>query len=187
MQIDLSSGNQVQINHVSTYRYELSTTGEDPYLYLKPLTKSNNPDSVIFTFEYQCPTSINEFQLFFASPISEERSVKTGAISAANNWSSYSIDLSTQFKQFSWGNIGDFLRLDFGTQSGVTFNIRNMYLRGMNAAEKAKALERDRIIRNDLLLESNLKKYFSSNFSSQISEVKVNTSSINIQGNYNGS
>ncbi|MCL6103662.1 MAG: DUF5722 domain-containing protein [Bacteroidetes bacterium] len=184
--IKLTSGNQIQINQISTYQYELNTTGTDPYLSLEPLTASNPTDSVVLTFEYQCSADIGNIQIFFASPITEERSVKPGTIPSSKVWKSYSVDLGSKIKQFSWGNAGDFLRLDFGNQTGVNIQIRNIYLRALNAAEKAEALVRDELIKNDLLLESNLKKYLSTSYSSQITEVKVGATSINIKGSYTG-
>jgi len=184
--INLISGNQIQINQKSFYQYELLTTGEDPYLSLIPLTASNHPDSVVLTFEYQCSAAINVMQIFFAPPTSEERSVKSTTIPASTGWASFSVEMKDNIKKFNWGSSGDFLRLDFGNQSGVTFQIRNIYLRALNAAEKAEALIRDELIKNDLLLESNLKKYLTTTYSSQITEVKVGTLSVNIKGNYTG-
>jgi len=184
--INLASVNQVQVVQKSTWQYELKTTGTDPYLYLEALSGSNHPDSVVLTFEYQSSADIGDFQIFFASPVSEARSVKAGTISAKPNWSSYSVDLSTYIRQFSWGTAGEFLRLDFGNQSGVTIQIRNIHLRSLNAAEKAESLAREELIKNDLLLESNLKKYLETNFASRITEVKVSSASIRISGNYAG-
>ena len=184
--IKLTSGNQIQITQKNTSQYELNTTGTDPYLALEPLTVSNHPDSVVLTFEYQCSTDIGIMQIFFASPITEARSIKTETVPAATGWSSYSIDLSNEIKLLNWGIAGEFLRLDFGNQSGITIQIRNIYLRSMNTGEKAKALIRSELIKNDLLLESNLKKYLTTNFSSQISDIKVGALTINIKGNYSG-
>jgi hypothetical protein len=184
--IKLTSGNQIQINQKSTYHYELSTTGTDPYLSLEPLSFSNPADSVVFNFEYQCSVDLSNIQIFFASPTTEVRSVKTAIVPASTGWNTFSIDLSDQIKQFSWGNGGDFLRLDFGNQTGVTIQIRNIYLRALNTAEKAAAAARADLIKNDLLLETNLKKYLSSTYSSLISEVKAGVSSVTIKGNYTG-
>lgn len=186
LNIKMLSGNQITINQKSTYQYELITTGLDPYLSLMPLTAPNSADSVVLTFEYQCSTAISSMQIFFAAPTSEERSLKTSTIPASNGWATFSVDMSDQIKLFSWGNSGDFLRLDFGNQSGVTFQIRNINIRALNAAEKAAALLRGEIIKNNLLLETNLKKYLSTNYSSQITEVKVSASSVNIKGSYSG-
>ena len=185
--IVLTSGNQIQISQKTTYQYELTTTGTDPYLYLDPLITSNPSDSLVLTFEYQCSADLGNMQIFLASPITEARSVKSDLVPSSTGWSSYSIDLSDEIKLLNWGNTGDFLRLDFGNQTGLTIQIRNIYLRGLNAAEKAAASARAQLIENDLLLESNLTKYLSASYSSLISEVTVGVSSINIKGSYSGS
>lgn len=184
--INQASVNQIQVVQKSTYQYELKTTGTDPYLYLDALLVSNHPDSVVLTFEYQCSADIGNVQIFFGSPVTEARSVKPGTIPAKSGWGNYSVDLGSSIRQFSWGGAGDFLRLDFGNQSGVTIQIRNIHLRSLNAAEKAESLAREELIKNDLLLESNLKKYLEANYASRITEVKVSTASIHISGNYAG-
>ncbi len=184
--IKLSSGNLIQISQKGTYQYELVTTGTDPYLSLEPLAAVNPADSVVLTFEYQCSVDIGVMQIFFASPITEARSVKTATVPASAGWISYSLDLSDQIKQFNWGKAGEFLRLDFGNQSGVTIQIRNIYLRSLNAAEKAAAIARAEATQNELLFESNLKKYLSTSYSSQVSQVTVGLSSVNVKGNYTG-
>lgn len=185
--IVLTSGNQIQISQKTTYQYELNTTGTDPYLYLDPLLTSNPSDSLVLTFEYQCTADIGTMQIFLASPITEARSVKTKLVPASTGWSSYSIDLSDEIKLLGWGNTGDFLRMDFGNQTGLTIQIRNIYLRGLNAAEKAVASARAELIKTNLLLESNLNKYLTASYSSLISEVNVGVSTINIKGSYSGS
>lgn len=184
--IKLTSGNQIQITQKSTYQYEMTTTGTDPYLTLEPLSFSNPTDSVVLTFDYQCSVDLSNIQIFFASPITEVRSVKTAIVPATTGWNTFSVDLIGQIRQFSWGGAGDFLRLDFGNQNGVTIQIRNIYLRALNTAEKAAAAAHADLIKADLLLETNLKKYLSSTYGSQISAVKVGASSVTIKGNYSG-
>lgn len=184
--IKLTSGNNVQITQKSTYHYELTTNGTDPYLSLEPLIKANHPDSVVLTFDYQSTAEIGSMQVFFASPVTEARSVKTGSVPGSTGWSTFSVDLSDQIRLLSWGAVGEYIRLDFGNQSGITIQIRNIRFRGLNAAEKAEALARAELIRSDLLFESNLKKYLSNNYSAVVSEVHVGVSAVNVKGNYNG-
>jgi len=184
MSFDTSTGNQLQISPKGSYQYELTTTGEDPYGSLFPLTNNNAAEKVVFTFEYKCLKEISHLQIFFGSPITEERSLKTAAIPVATNWSTFSVDVCDPITTFNWGHTGDFLRLDFGNQSGVVIQIRNICLRVRTAEEEALAKEKEDLIANDLLLESNLKKYLSANFSSQITEVHVGPSIVTIKGNY---
>ena len=186
LSIQTSTANQLQIISKGSSQYELTTTGEDPYVSLVSLSVANPSENVVFTFDYQSTKDISGLQVFFASPISEERSVKTGTISATNVWKTFSIGLGECIKSFTWGSIGNYLRLDFGNQSGVVIQIKNMQLRVRNEAEEALAKEHEDMIANDLLLESNLKKYLSADYSSHVTEVKVDASTITIKGNYSG-
>ncbi|WP_423128730.1 DUF5722 domain-containing protein [Gaoshiqia sp. Z1-71] len=186
LSLQTSSANQLEINPKGSYQYELTTTGEDPYVSLVPLTSANPSEQLVFTFEYQSNREISDLQIFFGPPISEDRSVKTEALPATSVWRTFSFDAGDEIKKFSWGNSGNFLRLDFGNKSGVLIQIRNMQLRARNAAEEALAKEREDRLANDLLLESNLSKYLSSGFSSQISDVQAGPSNITIRGTFSG-
>ena len=181
-----STENQIQVSQKASSQYELTTTGEDPYVSLTPLTKSNPSDQVVFTFEYQSTKEISSMQFFFASPVSEDRSFKTASLPAVATWTTYSVDMGEYIKQFNWGSVGNYLRLDFGNQSGIVIQIRNMQFRVRNAEEAALAKAREDQIAYDLLLESNIKRYLVASFSSQVTEVKVNASTVSIKGNYSG-
>lgn len=186
MKFQMASVNQLQITQKTTYQYELTTTGTDPYLSMEPLTSANSSDQLVFTFDYQSNKDISSMQVFFGSPVTEERSYKTGTISAASGWTSYSVDLGDYIKKFSWGTSGNFLRLDFGNESGVVIQIRNIQFRVRNAAEAALAKAREEQAASDLLLETTIKKYLAASYASQITEVKVGTSAVTIKGTYSG-
>jgi len=186
MKFQLAPVNQLQITQKATYQYEITTTGTDPYLAMEPLITTNPSDCLVFTFEYQSTKDINSMQVFFGSTISEERSYKTSTLSAASGWTTCSIDLGEYLEKFSWGNSGDFLRLDFGNESGVVIQIRNMRLRVRTTEEATLAKAREYQVISDLLLETNIKKYLAASYSSQITEVKAGTSTVTIKGSYSG-
>lgn len=181
-----SSANQIQVTAKGSNQYELTTTGEDPYVSLAPLSVANPSGNVVFTFDYQSTKDISSLQVFFASPVSEDRSLKTGIILASASWKTFSVDLGVDIKKFNWGNSGNYLRLDFGNQGGVVIQIRNIQLRVRNASEEAQAKAHEDLIAGDLLLESNIRKYLAASFTSHITEVKAGASSITIKGNYSG-
>lgn len=181
-----SSASQLQVTAKGSGQYELKTTGEDPYVSLVPLLVANPSGNVVFTFDYQSTEAISSLQVFFAAPVSEDRSLKTGTIPASASWKTFSVDLGVDIKKFNWGNPGNYLRLDFGNQSGVVIQIRNIQLRTRNASEEAQAKAREELIASDLLLESNIRKYLDANYTFQITEVKAGTSAITIKGSYSG-
>ncbi len=181
-----ASESQLLVAKKGLFQYELTTTGQDPYMSLVPLTTTNPSNHVVFTFDYQSTKDISNMQFFFGSPVTEERSLKTGTLSAVNSWTTYSVDLGEYIKMFSWGDVGNFLRLDFGNESGVVIQIRNMQLRIRNAEEAELAKVREDQIAYDLLLESNIKRYLATSFNSSVTEVKVSASTVSIKGNYSG-
>lgn len=181
-----SSANQLSVTSSGSYEYILTTSGTDPYILLEPLYKANPSENIVLTFEYQSTKSLGFLQVFLGAPISEDRSCKGAAVSASAGWSVYSIDLGEYIRKYSWGKTGDFMRLDFGTEAGITVKVRNMQLRARNAEEIAQAKAREDKIAADLLLETGLKKYLSTGYNSQITEVKVEAASIGIKGNYSG-
>jgi hypothetical protein len=186
LSFQLSSANQLQVTQKGSDQYELTTTGEDPYVSLAPLSVANPAGNVVLVFDYQSTKDISGLQIFFASPVSEDRSFKTGSISASASWKTFSVDIGDDIKKFNWGNSGNYLRLDFGNQAGVIIQIRNIQLRVRNASEEAQAKAREDLIASDLLLESNIRKYLAANYTSQITEVKAGASTITIKGNYSG-
>lgn len=124
--------------------YSFETTGGDPNIRLEPLVEQNNADSVVLTFDYIAPTGINELEIFYSMfdtnsgnfVVVGGRSEIVGDLPATDSWKNISFNLCKSIKNFEWGVVGDFLRLDFGRESGVTFQIKNMYLRSMTDEEE---------------------------------------------------
>ncbi len=186
MKFNVKSANQLEVSAVSTFKYKLTTSGTDPYISLQALDKNISSDKKVFTFEYKSSSNICFLQIFFASPITEDRSHKTSPASAATEWTTFSVDLGYYMDKFSWGTTGDYLRLDFGDQSNIVIQIRNMQFRSRTNEEEALARARENKTAFDLLLESNLNDYLSASYNSQITEVNVTSSSITVTGNYSG-
>lgn len=68
LSFQLSSAHHLQIKSEKPYQYEMTTTGEDPYVYLVPLYYKNPQENVVLTFEYQSTKRIDFLQIFFAPP-----------------------------------------------------------------------------------------------------------------------
>jgi len=182
LSFQLSSAHHLQIKSEKPYQYEMTTTGEDPYVYLVPLYYKNPQENVVLTFEYQS-TKRNDFlQIFFAPPLDEERSIKSEGFPETETWKTFSIDLGEAIEKLGWGNQGDFLRLDFGNEANITLHIKNMQLRARNTSEEEAAKKREEKRLNDLLLEENLKKYLSAQYESAISEVTITDTKVIVEG-----
>ncbi len=120
-----SSANQLNVTALDGGGYEMTTTGGDPYIMVNALTESlDNPPSVVLAFEYTSTAEISP-QFFFGPAISEARSIHPGAIPKADEWSTYSINITEDVTSFGWGNSGDNMRFDVGVNSDVTLQMKN--------------------------------------------------------------
>lgn len=186
LKLDGNSANQLTISETEKDSYAINTTGEDPYVLTKGISKSLHQDSVVLTFEYKSNKEIDKLQLFFGPSFSEGRSVSAISVPAASTWKSYSIVLKKPIKDFSWGKDGDLLRLDFGTNSGVRVEIRNIYFRKMNSNEQKEFDAQEAQIQKDETIKEALSAYLKKRYSSRISAVKVNQTEITISGEVSG-
>lgn len=115
------------------------TTGGDPYLFLHfdgPLDPANN----ILDIEYICPAGIRHVSLFSGPPLSAASEMILPPLAIAEGWIRYTADLAPYFG----GQLTDqtrFLRLDFGDQSDVAFQIRQIRLRPPTEIERRRQAE----------------------------------------------
>lgn len=186
LKFNLNSANQLTISQNEKNSYTISTKDSDPYIMTDNILKSLHQDSVVFTFEYKSTQSIDRIQIFFGPPITEERSVFGGSMPGASVWRSYSINLAKAIRNFSWGKPGDFIRLDFGTKSGIDIEIRNIYFREMNQSERKIFEEEEARIKKDETIQEALASYLKERFSSTITEVKAGKTEITVAGEYSG-
>lgn len=186
LKFKLNSANQLTISQIEKNSYSINTTGGDPYITTEGISKMLHQDSVVLTFEYKSSGEIDKPQIFFGPSISESRSVFGNAIPASSMWKNYSLNLVKARKDFSWGKQDDFIRFDFGTKSGINIEIRNIYFRSMNQAEKEiYDKEEEQIIQDEAIKEA-LDAYLKQRFSSSITEVKVSRTEITVTGEYSG-
>jgi len=186
LKFSLNSANQLTITAKEKNAYIISTTGTDPYIYTTGISKTVHPDSVVLTFQYKSSEHIDRIQLFFGPDISEQRSLFAGPITKTSVWKSYSINLKKMIKELSWGKQGDFIRLDFGTKSGVTIEINSIYFRAMNASEKDIFDEEEAKIKKDEMIQSALASYLGKKYPSKVTAVKAGLTHVTITGEQAG-
>ena len=140
LQVDGARLNQIQLIEAAGDVWTFETTGEDPYLFLKPFSRSaNDPENVVLSFDYFCPDGISELEIFFGPPIRAGASLTAGGMMKSESWIPFSVNLSEQSGR-RWTSANNQLRLDFGRKPGVRIGIRHLNLRPPNADE-AKAVE----------------------------------------------
>ena len=182
---NLTSGNELTISrdNTTTY-YTINTTGSDPYVYTYALTSKLPDDYCVLTFSYLCPQGVNDLQVFFCDPVTETRSQHMGGLSATtgNVWKTFSYNIKTQRANFAWGNVGNRLRMDFGTSSDVNIQIRALHIRKMTEAEKVEQDRADSIEAAKEKIATHIQTYLATNFTSAIDTVGVGLSDLLVKG-----
>lgn len=184
LKFNLPTAHHLSITQEEKQAYSISTTGGDPYIMTQGINKKLHPDSVVLTFEYKSQKTIERIQIFFGPDISESRSLFGPVLLASSHWKSYSAIMPKELSKFSWGNTGDFLRFDFGSESGVNLEIRNIYFRKMNTDEIAAFEEDEARIKQEEMIQREWVEYLENNYASKISEVKIEAESVTISGEY---
>ena len=116
--------------------YTLNTTGNDPFIITKALASDLASSLCVVEFDYTSSADINNLQIFFGNTWSEARSKFFGTMNATSSFKSFQAIITNERNSLSWGKTGEKLRLDFGSQSGITIKVKNLRVREMTAAEK---------------------------------------------------
>ena len=129
MQFELGDANQVSITETENFSYIVVTSGTDPFVRMSALNADLTSEESAVEFEYKTSVDIPGAEFFFSLNGGfvggREQSFD---IPAATEWTKMQVDISGAKEGFDWGYAGDFLRFDFGTQSGVTFYVRNIHI-----------------------------------------------------------
>lgn len=100
---------------------------------------------------------MSNLELFFMdveTGIDPARSMSAGTVPASKDWAFFSVRLKDYREKFNWGKKGDNLRMDFGTASDNTIQMRNIRLRVMNDEES----RRKKMKRMKLLIKKNMSR-----------------------------
>lgn len=116
--------------------YTLNTTGNDPFIYTKALASDLASSLCVVEFDYTSSADIDNLQIFFGNTRSEARSKFFGTMNATSSFKSFQAIITNERNSLSWGKKGEILRLDFGSQSGITIKVKNLRVREMTAPEK---------------------------------------------------
>ena len=153
--------------------YTIKTTGTDPHIKCNALSATLGLAEAKLAFQYQVSEDISDVQLFFGAPETEARSIHvSNLLKKTTDWTTATVNIAVPKKSFSWGNSGDFLRMDFGNKSGVTIKIRYLGINGQNTVSTTQ--------RN---AEANsVARYLSTQYPSAVTNVEVTADKIIIQG-----
>jgi hypothetical protein len=159
---------------------EIKTLGNDPWIYTKPLQQELNRESTVLSFEYFCAKGLDHLEIFLHPKGGQVHSKLISRIRPSEGWVEYSVDLGNDLA--GWGKPGDFLRLDPGSISGISLQVRNLAFRSRTARELGLAASYAQKKKNEAVLETDLKAYLAKEYFSSITNVSVSENSIAITG-----
>ncbi len=107
--------------------YTIRTTGTDPGVYSNRLRANLSAKADKLLFEYQSSSDV-DMHIYFCDEATQYRMVQPATLPATNSWKRAVVDLSPVIKNSGWGFHGDYLRIDPGYNSGVTFKMRNLVI-----------------------------------------------------------
>ena len=137
LELDIANPNQMSASYNATSgEYTLKTTGNDPFIITKALASDLASSLCVVEFDYTSSADINNLQIFFGNTWSEARSKFFGTMNATSSFKSFKAIITNERNSLSWGKTGEKLRLDFGSQSGITIKVKNLRVREMTVAEK---------------------------------------------------
>lgn len=124
-QANMNDMTLVASNPDNTNEYTIVTTGGDPYIYSNGLAAVKEGSTIVFRYK---STKSVKLQIFWCTPSSgpSEANSTTIEFPAADEWTTFEQDYTTGMATVGWGNSGDYMRCDFGTNADVTINIRNI-------------------------------------------------------------
>ena len=181
LNLDIESGNHVQVKLLKNGKYQIITTGEDPYIYTKSFKPTYDPKKeYIFSFDYLCIKGLSGIQLFYGPPISAKNSAEGPEVLSSEGWTSYSLNIKICQNKNSWRKGYTQFRIDFGRKAGRTIQLQNIKLRVPNAAEKKAAIAGKMQAVKKIQFDEKLKNMLESNYDSIIERVEADKKFIKI-------
>jgi hypothetical protein len=160
--------------------YEITTTGEDPYVFTEPLTQRVAPEQRMLAFEYFSATGTNHVQIYVIPPLDEAHSVMSRGLNISEGWTAHAIDLQAQFGPNS-GNVRQ-LRLDFGSEPGKVVRLRALHLRAQNEQERQLEAGREERRAAEKRLDGHVRAYLRHTYPCTVTRVTADAAKLTVTG-----
>ncbi|RMD79307.1 MAG: hypothetical protein D6820_08520 [Lentisphaerae bacterium] len=182
IELDLTRTNQCRVRRLSDGSYEITTTGNDPFVMSKKTSGRYDPDKdYILSFEYLCLKGLNFIQLFYGPPIRGGQSANGPAVPASEGWTTYSFNVRKHAEPGSWRGGYTRFRLDFGNTPGRVILIRNIQLREPTALELKMERDREREARAQAAFEKAMIRMIETTHRIAITNVEATSDKIRIE------
>ena len=162
--------------------FAFKTLGEDPFIQLVPIEPTAIDEAQhVLAFDYFCPDTIDDLEVFYGPPIAAGQSFSAGGIRRAESWQPFSVDLR-EASGGRWSAKFNLLRLDFGKRAGVELRVRNVRLRPPNDAELQSATAREAIRQRKASAAEAVLHYLDAPMPARIEGVRVAHDEIEVRG-----
>ncbi len=187
LRFDPATAHDLRVKDLGGGRWEVVTTGGDPFVHFLPLTRAVDDDACVLTFEYTASQMVNAMQLYF-SPISGNRSMNIPTLDGTvdRKTRTYAVNLREVAGRYGWGAAGDVLRIDFGMQSGAKLVLEKVGLRAMTAGEKAAHEAAMAAEARKKVLAGGLESYLQETYPCRMKKVSVGADAVRVRGRLRG-
>jgi len=181
IQLDLSTGHHIEAKALPGGGYEITTTGNDPYVTSVPLATDYDPEKqYVLSFDYFSEKGVDGIELFYGPPIIAGQSASGPELLSSEGWTSYALNIRTCQEPGSWRGGYSLFRLDFGRRAGRTLQIRNITLQAPTAEEEQLALKGDARRQETADFDARLQAMVDANYDARISRVQASADTIRV-------
>ena len=171
--------------------YLIELPASDPYIYFFPFEEDLPGENTVLAFEYKAENAIDRIQCFFIDAeegLNAAHAQDGPGAAATDTWTPYSVRMKTAMAEFSWGEEGDYLRLDLGESivPGSTIRLRNICIRPMNASEQAEQDKEDDAAGEKDRYAQGILDYLDRDYASTIGSVSVGADKVSVSGTVSG-
>ncbi|MDR1864074.1 MAG: DUF5722 domain-containing protein [Bacteroidales bacterium] len=182
---------QKDYNHMTLtpdrMEWEVTTTANDPYLFVDAEAPVNIGTHYILSFESFNTTESLPLLLYVGTPLNANHLIEGYTLPRTEGWTSNAYDMSVTLEPPEEPFTS--IRIRFGNTDGKTVRLRNFILRAPTDREKEQAEQREDNLRRDRELSERLQSYLTESFASSVTSVDISfhTGQVTVQGQYSGS
>lgn len=184
LRLDPEGAHDVQLENLGNGEWELRTTGNDPYFYLRgdggEIDLKQEP---VLSFDYFSTTGIGRC-LVFVGPAIDVPHMITVDLGRREAWSPFAVDMTSTLEAPSAPVTS--LRITMGQGPGVVARLRNFRARPASEDEKRDINGREQRLKADREHDARLREYLAKDFAHHISSVSLEPERIIIRGKITG-
>ena len=180
LELDPSTAHDLQARALPDGGYEITTTGNDPYVTARIEDQYDPDNQFVFAFEYFCAKGLSDIQLFFGDAPAEKLSAHGPEVFAGEGWTSYAMNIRLCQQPKAWRGGYKQIRMDFGRHAGRTIQLKNIQLRPPTADELKQLNDSDRLKLEAARFDADLRAMVNTDFGARITHIAATDDKLRI-------